>query len=315
MIHWFMDLSRARGFLLQPRGEADSELRVAMDNWLAAQLSTILPALAVFFLWISGVRLFLAPFGRGNILNWLTYATGVASLGSWILMRRNRIAADRIQLSVLVIGALIIIHSLAEYYRQPDTVEVAIIMLLLIGRAGLLLDPAVFTCMAILSVGGWVMLAPQRLGWPGVILWTLALLAVTVMGRIRIGDRLSELHLAHAQDLLEKAQEREQEAKHERLELAVLGAKDGIWRWDLKSGLFEFSPSWAAMLGYEKEEMEASVNEWFDRIHPGYRQQVERDISIHLRGQSPQFRNVHRLCQKDGTYLWVLVRGALVRDQ
>jgi diguanylate cyclase (GGDEF)-like protein/PAS domain S-box-containing protein len=164
-------------------------------------------------------------------------------------------------------------------------------------------------------VVGWVVLAPQRLGRPGVILWTLALLAVTVMGRIRIGARLSKHHLAHAQGLLEKAQKREQEAKHERLELAVQGAKDGIWRWDLRSGLFEFSPSWAAMLGYDKKEIEASVNEWFDRIHPGYRQQVERDISIHLHGQSPQFRNVHRLCQKDGTYLWVLARGSLVRDE
>ncbi len=310
-----MDVSRARGFLLEPHGEVDSELRAAMDHWLAARLSTVLPALAVIFLWIASARLFLTPSGRTNILNWLTYATGVASLGWWILMRRNRVAADRIQLSVLVIGALIVTHSLAEYYRRPDTIQIAIIMLLLIGSAGLLLDPAVFACIAIFSVLGWVLLAPERLDWPGVVFWTLALLAVAAMGRIRIGDRLAEHHLAHAQGLLEKAQKREQEAKYERLELAVLGAKDGIWRWNLESGLFEFSPSWAAMLGYDEKEMEASVNAWFDRIHPGYRQQVERDISIHLRGQSPQFRNVHRLCQKDGTYLWVLVRGSLVRDE
>ncbi len=36
-----MDLSRARGFLLQPPSEVDPELRVAMDHRLAAQLSTI----------------------------------------------------------------------------------------------------------------------------------------------------------------------------------------------------------------------------------------------------------------------------------
>jgi PAS domain S-box-containing protein len=310
-----MDLSRARGFLLQPHGDADAELQVAMDHRLAAQLRTILPALAAIFFSIAGARLFLASFGRSNILNWVTFATGVASLASWILMRRNRVAADRIQLIALVIGTLIVIHSLAEFYREPDTIQVALIMLLLVGSAGLLLDPAVFACLAIFSVVGWVVLAPQRLGWPGVISWSLALVAVTVMGRIRIGDRLSEYHLAHARSLLEKAQKRAQEAKYERLELAVRGAEDGIWRWDLKSRLFEFSPSWAAMLGYDKKEIEATINQWFDRIHPGYRQQVERDISIHLRGQSPQFRNVHRLCHKDGTYLWVLARGSLVLDE
>jgi TM2 domain-containing membrane protein YozV len=102
-----------------------------MDHRLAAQLRTILPALAAIFFSIAGARLFLASFGRSNILNWVTFATGVASLASWILMRRNRVAADRIQLIALVIGTLIVIHSLAEFYREPDTIQVALIMLLL----------------------------------------------------------------------------------------------------------------------------------------------------------------------------------------
>src|SRR5271166_991741 len=115
-----MDFSRARGLLLQSPSEADSEARVAMDHWVAARLNTLLPALAAIYLWISGARLILTPIGSSNILNWLTYATGVASLASWMLMRRERVAPNRIQLSVLVIGALIVIHSMAEFYRRPD---------------------------------------------------------------------------------------------------------------------------------------------------------------------------------------------------
>jgi PAS domain-containing protein len=264
-----MDLSRARGFLLQPPSEVAPELRVAMDPRLAAQLNTLLPALGAIFLSIAGARLFLAPAGLGGTLNWLTFATGLASLASWIFMRRHRVAGDQTQLIALVIGTLIVIHSLAEFYRHPDTIQVAIMMLLLVGSAGLRLDPEVFACLAVFSMGGWVVLGPQRLGWPSVIVWSMALLAVTVMGRIRIGDRFSAHHLAHAQGLLEKAQQRAQEAKYERLELAVLGAKDGIWRWDLTSGRFEFSPSWAAMLGYDKKEIDPCVNDGSIASTPG----------------------------------------------
>jgi PAS domain S-box-containing protein len=303
MIHWSMDLSRARGFLLQPYGYADSELQLTMDHRLTVQLLTILPALAAIFFSIGGWRLFLAPLALTDRLNWLTLAIGLVSLVSWILLRRNPGVADRPQLVALAIGALIVIHSLAAFYRQPDTIQVAIIMLLLVGSAGLVVDPGAFVCLAIFSVVGWVVIAPERLDGPGVISWSLVLLAVAVIGVIGIDGGLSEHHLARTQFLLEKALKREQEAKYERLELAVLGANDGIWRWELTSGFFEFSSSWAAMLGYERKEIEPSVNEWLDRVHPGYRQQVERDISIHLRGESPQFRNVHRLCQKDGTYL------------
>lgn len=309
-----MDLLRARGLLLQPPSEADSEVRLAMDHWVAARLATILPALAAIYLCLSARCLFLTPIGGSNILNWLTYTTGVACLAGWMLTRRNRVAPDRIQLSVLVIGALIVIHSLAEFIRRPDITQIGIIMLLLIGSASLLLDPTVFDCLAIFSVAGWVMLAPLRLGLAAFISWFLALLAVTLICRLGIGARLSQHHSAHTQGLLEKAQKLEQEVKHERLELAVQGAEDGIWYWDLKSGSFDFSASWAAMLGYEKKELEASVDEWFNRIHPGYGEQVKKDISIHLRGKSPQFRNAHRIRRKDGTYLWVLVRGSLVRD-
>src|SRR5580698_9757277 len=113
-----MDLSRARGFLLQPPSEVASELQAAMDRQLAAQLGTILPALAAIVLSIAGVRLFLGPAGAGNSLNWLTFATGLASLASWILLRRNRVAADRTQLIALAMGSLIVIHSLAEFYRR-----------------------------------------------------------------------------------------------------------------------------------------------------------------------------------------------------
>ena len=40
-----------------------------------------------------------------------------------------------------------------------------------------------------------------------------------------------------------------------RYALAVRGANDGIWDWNLKSGLVYYSPRWKAILGYADEEI------------------------------------------------------------
>ncbi|MBD2464714.1 EAL domain-containing protein [Oscillatoria sp. FACHB-1407] len=100
----------------------------------------------------------------------------------------------------------------------------------------------------------------------------------------------------------------------ERYALAVQGANDGIWDWNLKTGDFYFSPRWKAMLGYGEDEIGANQFEWFNRIHPEDRHRVEREITAHLDGLTPHFENEHRMCHRDGTYRWMLSRGLAVRD-
>jgi diguanylate cyclase (GGDEF)-like protein/PAS domain S-box-containing protein len=100
----------------------------------------------------------------------------------------------------------------------------------------------------------------------------------------------------------------------ERLELAVKGTLDGYWYWDLKAEKFHFSPTWAALLGYENGELENDPEEWFSRVHPGYLAELRAALASHISGDSEQFQHEHRLRRKDGTYLWVMARGTVVRD-
>jgi diguanylate cyclase (GGDEF)-like protein/PAS domain S-box-containing protein len=100
----------------------------------------------------------------------------------------------------------------------------------------------------------------------------------------------------------------------ERYALAVRGANDGLWDWDLTTDRIYYAPRWKAMLGYEDDEIGDSPREWFGRIHDLDAQRVEAEVSEHLAGQSSHLQSEHRILHQDGTYRWVLTRGLAVRD-
>jgi diguanylate cyclase (GGDEF)-like protein/PAS domain S-box-containing protein len=101
----------------------------------------------------------------------------------------------------------------------------------------------------------------------------------------------------------------------ERYSLAIQGANDGLWDWQLKTNQIYFSPRWKTMLGYEVDEIGDHPNEWLSRIHPEDIDRVRLDLTAHLKGARIQFESEHRMQQKDGTYIWVLTRGLAVRDE
>lgn len=101
----------------------------------------------------------------------------------------------------------------------------------------------------------------------------------------------------------------------ERFSLAVRGANDGIWDWDLDSNQIYFSQRWKKMLGYSESEISASPDEWLGRIHPDDLAQVRQDLRSHLEAYTPHFVNEHRIMHKGGAYRWVLVRGLAIRNQ
>jgi diguanylate cyclase (GGDEF)-like protein/PAS domain S-box-containing protein len=100
----------------------------------------------------------------------------------------------------------------------------------------------------------------------------------------------------------------------ERYALAVQGANDGIWDWNLKTGKVYFSPRWKAMLGYAEHEIDNSLDEWFERVHPEDLYWVKREVTAHLDGLTPHFESEHRMLHRDGEYRWMLSRGLAVRD-
>src|SRR5829696_9067289 len=100
----------------------------------------------------------------------------------------------------------------------------------------------------------------------------------------------------------------------ERYTLVVRATNDGIWDWNLKTNEIYFSERWKEMLGYRENEIGTDLNEWFKRIHPDDRKQVQTNLATHLRDSTPRFECEYRIQHANGAYLSVFSRGTSLRD-
>ncbi|MCC6588548.1 MAG: EAL domain-containing protein [Bryobacterales bacterium] len=101
----------------------------------------------------------------------------------------------------------------------------------------------------------------------------------------------------------------------QRYALAATGANDGLWDWNVQTGRVYYSPRWKAMLGFSEDEIGGSIDEFLQRVPEPDRTEVWTAIQSHWQtpGGAP-YEQEHRMRHKDGTFRWVLCRGAAVHD-
>jgi PAS domain S-box-containing protein len=100
----------------------------------------------------------------------------------------------------------------------------------------------------------------------------------------------------------------------ERFALAVEGANDGIWDWNLQTGDAYLSARWKTMLGYEDSEIPNHINSFQQILHPEDSERVWAVLLAYLSGKIPSYRVEFRALHKDGTLRWILTRGVALRD-
>ena len=135
------------------------------------------------------------------------------------------------------------------------------------------------------------------------------------------GEVGSDVLLRSIRYAIERQQaEEELRESEERYALAVRGANDGLWDWDLEADKIYFSPRWKAVLGYAEAELSSGPGEWLGRVHPDDLNRLRADLETHIGRNGSRsepfarhWENEHRIRHRDGSYRWILSRGIAVR--
>ena len=86
----------------------------------------------------------------------------------------------------------------------------------------------------------------------------------------------------------------------ERFSLAMRGANDGLWDWDLETDAVYYSPRWKSMLGFEEDELENSYKTWECLVHDEDKNFVLQNVRRYIAGQVESFDVEMRMQHKKG---------------
>ena len=116
----------------------------------------------------------------------------------------------------------------------------------------------------------------------------------------------AQLHRKSAEKALRESQQR--------FALAAQGSNDGLWDWDIESGMVYYSPRWFEMLGIVQPEN--SIEAWLKRVHAADAEHVRAELArVVKQADRDDFAVEHRALHTDGSYRWMLNRGRVLRGK
>jgi diguanylate cyclase (GGDEF)-like protein/PAS domain S-box-containing protein len=145
----------------------------------------------------------------------------------------------------------------------------------------------VWTIAAVLTVTGWVtndIIGPALLG--GLVLIVM-LIGFTVMQHAFAGGITNNI----VSDV-------------ERRALALTGAGDMIWDWDVSSDRVYTSPETEVLLGLKRGALEGPASRWLEILHPLDRDRFRASLDSVLEQRRGRLVQDFRLRTPDGNYLW-----------
>ena len=123
---------------------------------------------------------------------------------------------------------------------------------------------------------------------------------------------LLESTIAHARNHAKQEQQLGQ--LRERFSLAIRGARDGMWEWDLTRGKVFYSQRWRELLGLPNEAISPNLDTWLARVHPQDLDRLRTSLDALMQGQIPVHENEHRVRDADNNWRWMLSHAMLHRN-
>lgn len=115
-----------------------------------------------------------------------------------------------------------------------------------------------------------------------------------------------------AVELMTEKRTHELYVSEERFSLAMRGANDGLWDWNLETDEVYYSPRWKSMLGYAENELANQVSTWENLVNPDDKIIALERVQDYFDGRKDSFEVEMRMRHKDGHEVFVLSRAFLV---
>jgi len=120
-------------------------------------------------------------------------------------------------------------------------------------------------------------------------------------------------HVVSLRDVTERRRiERALRESQLRLALALDAISEGLWDWNLTTGIVYLSPQWLVSLGYKPNAFPPDPTYRERLIHPDDLPLAEASLQAHLAGRTPGFECEYRVRTRDGGWRWCLDRGKVV---
>lgn len=103
-------------------------------------------------------------------------------------------------------------------------------------------------------------------------------------------------------------------AHQQRLNMATVSGKVGIWDLNLDTDDIYLHPNLKAMLGYKDDEIENRLDDWAKLDVPEDQPKIKAALNAHLNGDTDEYVCEHRMIHKDGSIRWFLGRGTAFYD-
>lgn len=98
-----------------------------------------------------------------------------------------------------------------------------------------------------------------------------------------------------------------------RLEMALEGAKAGMWDWNVQTGETVFNERWAEIVGHSLQELAPiNINTWVDLCHPDDLKKSDELLQKHFSGETEYYSCEARMRHKNGSWVWVLDQGRVM---
>ncbi|MBK7979286.1 MAG: PAS domain-containing protein [Ignavibacteriae bacterium] len=133
------------------------------------------------------------------------------------------------------------------------------------------------------------------------------IIASIVIWKDFCNKKLTEIELKKYRENLIKSEER--------YTLASKATEYGIWDWNILTDEVFYSAEWKKQIGYNEDEIKNDFGSWIKHLHPEESEYMQQKVKEFVEHGEGNFELDFRFRHKDGHYIYIHSKAAVVKDE